>query len=244
MNPVILSVETATLGGSVCISEGRKILASTVGNSKISHSNTLLSDIDGLFSETGLSLRDVEVFAVANGPGSFTGLRIGIATVKALANTLQRPCAGVPTLAAIAHSAGRSEKTLALLPAGRGEVFAQSFSVQGEGIVTELDSAVHLSPFRVLEKYQLEADLLFAGEGARVHLELIKEWANQHRRVWSESKTEKRGWRLSAQDERIANHVAALALQKVLLGSLEQPNSLQAIYVRPSDAEINQNAAK
>src|SRR5215213_11524682 len=122
--PLILSVETATLSGSVALLRGEQVLAALAGDSGVSHSNTLLNDIDKLLHEAQIDLPQVDLFAVATGPGSFTGLRIGIATVKALAATLDRPCAGVPTLQAIALAAGESRRSVALLPAGRGEVFA------------------------------------------------------------------------------------------------------------------------
>ena len=120
-NPIILSLETATLGGSICVSRGNDILAQRSGDPSVSHSNTLLADIDGCLGDAGLDLDAVELFACASGPGSFTGLRIGIATLKALAETLQKPCVGIPTLNAIALSAGNATATVALLPAGRGE---------------------------------------------------------------------------------------------------------------------------
>src|SRR5947207_1763330 len=132
-SPLILSLETATLAGSVALSRGNQMLAALAGDSGVSHSNTLLHDVDKLLSEAHIDLSDIDFFAVATGPGSFTGLRIGIATVKALAATLDRPCAGVPTLQAIALAAGPSPGSIALLPAGRGEVFAQLFSVTDRG---------------------------------------------------------------------------------------------------------------
>ena len=98
---LVLSIETATLAGSIAISKGSKILASSCGDPKLSHSNTLLADIDVLLAKANVTLSDVSLFAVAAGPGSFTGLRIGIATVKALANTMNRACIGVPTLAIV-----------------------------------------------------------------------------------------------------------------------------------------------
>ena len=119
MNPLILSIETATMGGSVCLSAGDTVLAAVAGDPKLSHSNTLLSDINKCLREAGVAVQDVELFATTSGPGSFTGLRIGLATIKALAATLNRPCVGVPTLQVIAHTAGVSNATVALLPAGR-----------------------------------------------------------------------------------------------------------------------------
>src|SRR5690242_12795990 len=123
--PLILSLETATLAGSIAVSRASSVLAHRVGRPEVSHSNTLLSDINDILSRLDLSIRDIDLFAVASGPGSFTGLRIGLATVKAFAATLHRECVGIPTLEAIAHSAGVAHAVVALLPAGRGEVFVQ-----------------------------------------------------------------------------------------------------------------------
>ena len=117
--PLILSVETATMSGSVAISRGDEILGVVTGDASISHSNTLLADVDRLLNETKIALAEIGLFAVATGPGSFTGLRIGIATIKALAATLDRPTAGIPTLEAVVLSGGVSAESVALLPAGR-----------------------------------------------------------------------------------------------------------------------------
>src|ERR1043166_8042437 len=102
MEPLILAVETATLAGSIAIMRGGEVVGTSNGDPAVSHSNTLLADLDRLLSETRIKLPHIDLFAVAAGPGSFTGLRIGIATVKALAATLDRPCAAIPTLQAIA----------------------------------------------------------------------------------------------------------------------------------------------
>ena len=237
MTRLILSIETATLAGSICLSRGTEVLATTSGNPQISHSNTLLADIDQLLQQASVSLHDVEVFAVATGPGSFTGLRIGLATVKALAETLGKPCLGIPTLAAIAHSAGTSERTLALLPAGRGEVFAQSFSFTNDGEVSQLDEAVHLPPLRALERYEETMNLILAGDGVRVHLDKFKEWARQHGRKVNEPAATV-GWRFFVDEINLSTHVAVLASARVSNKDFDQPDALQAIYVRPSDAEI------
>src|SRR3977135_55846 len=147
--PLILSLETATMGGSVFLGRGNVELATRTGDPRVSQSSSLLSDINDILQEASTSLHEVDLFACASGPGSFTGLRIGLATVKALAASLKRPCVGIPTLHAVAHAAGPSSATVALLPAGRGEVFAQMFSVAGDGTVTEVDSAAHLSPTKL-----------------------------------------------------------------------------------------------
>ena len=223
MKPLILSVETATLAGSVALARGEEIVAAIAGDSGISHSNTLLHDIDKLLHESRVDLSEVDLFAVATGPGSFTGLRIGIATVKGLAATLERPCAGVPTLYAVALSAGVSDHSVALLPAGRGEVFAQLLSVTKDGLVTDLDKPTHISPQRLSAKYASLEGVVWCGEGAVANKSLLEQ---------------KRGWRIAPPSPNLAIHVASLALTRFRENQLVHPDALQAIYVRPSDADL------
>jgi len=221
LTPQILSVETATLAGSVALSRGDEVIAALAGDSGVSHSSTLLSDIDKVLAEAQVELADVDLFAVATGPGSFTGLRIGIATVKGLAATLDRPTAGVPTLHAVALAVGPSPRSVALLPAGRGEVFAQLFSVTKEGLVTELDKPTHISPSKLLEKYGSLESVLWCGEGAIANKVLLEDKG-----------------RLAPAVTNLATHVARLAFTKFREQQLVHPDALQAIYVRPSDAEL------
>lgn len=240
---LILSLETASLAGSISISRGAEILATSSGNPAVSHSNTLILDINRLLSQTDLSVRDIDLFAVACGPGSFTGLRIGIATVKALATTLSRPCVGVPTLEAVAHAAGESQATVTLLPAGRGEVFVQMFSVSGDGVVTELDQAGHLSPTKAVEKYIARGGICWAGHGAQLYSTLIQESAvkaGHHLLLPNNGNAHSVGssWRIAEPPLNLAQHVASLARYRVEHGTDQTPNSLRAIYVRPSDAEM------
>lgn len=247
--PIILSIETATPGGSVFLGRGNKQLAARLGNPEISQSASLLSDINDCLIEAGLSLSDVNLFACASGPGSFTGLRIGIATLKALAASLQKPCVGIPTLQAVAHAAGPSHATVALLPAGRGEVFAQMFSVSDAGTVVALDTPAHLSPQKMVQRYVAFRNLTWAGNGAQVQRELLKLHAQQSEVVFAEHSSETIAgptdsgnsvWKLAAPEADLAKHVAALALQLFETNQIQSPQSLSAIYVRPSDAELNQ----
>ena len=223
VEPLILSVETATLAGSVALARGEKVIAGFAGDPKISHSNTLLNDIDKVLGDAQVELADIELLAVASGPGSFTGLRIGIATVKGLAVTLNCPCVGIPTLQAVAHSGGASTNTVALLPAGRGEVFAQLFSVTSEGVVTALDQASHIAPLRLFEKYGLLENVLWSGDVAITSQTLLER--DPH-------------WRVAAPATNLAEHVSLLALRRFRERQLDHPDALQAIYVRPSDAEL------
>jgi tRNA threonylcarbamoyladenosine biosynthesis protein TsaB len=227
-NSLILALETATLGGSVCLAEGTTVLSSRTGDPGISHSNSLLQDINDVLKDVNFSLSAIDVFTAAAGPGSFTGLRIGLATVKALAATMGRSCVGIPTLEAIARAAGPSEATVALLPAGRGEVFVQLFSVSANARVKQLDDAAHLSPQKVFERYEPLDCILWAGEGAHVHRDLIS------------GRTQSK-WTIAPAEKNLAKHIAALGLQKYISGEVVPPELLSAVYVRPSDAELKVN---
>jgi tRNA threonylcarbamoyladenosine biosynthesis protein TsaB len=238
--PLILSFNTATMGGSVCLVRGEQVLASRFGDPSVSHSSSLLADIDSTLQAASVSLRDVDLLAAAAGPGSFTGLRIGVASIKALSLALRRPCFGIPTLHAVAHGAGTSNATVAVLPAGRGEVFAQLFSVSSAGAVTARDEPGHLQPTAMLERYGLIPNLSWVGVGAWAQRETIEAYATSKGIQFSTSRTAGDGWALLPGEDNLALDIAALAWQRFQNGELESAGSLQAIYVRPSDAELKQ----
>jgi tRNA threonylcarbamoyladenosine biosynthesis protein TsaB len=214
------------MSGSVAVSRGDELLGVVSGDAGISHSNTLLGDADKLLAQTQIALSQIDLFAVATGPGSFTGLRIGIATVKALAATLDRPTAGIPTLEAVALSGGVSAESVALLPAGRGEVFTQLFSVLRPDLVEALDEAAHVRPARLFERYGDLETVTWCGEGAIVNRELIESWAAG------------RDWKIAPQTNGLAAQVATLALARFNRNEFENPFALRAIYVRPADAQL------
>lgn len=247
--PLILSLETATRAGSIAVTRGETILASSsAGAAEESHSTNLLQHIQTLLEQVGVRLNEIELFAVALGPGSFTGLRIGLATIKGFGATLKRPCLGVGTLSAVAHAAGVSDATYALLPAGRGEVFAQLFKVSAGGEVTPLSEALHIAPQVLLERMNdgMRSSLLWAGAGANVFAETIRERAHRLGLEFMEkvSSVETEGvWTLAPTDDTLAEHVALLALRQARqIESVADyaPEKLCAVYVRPSDAEMNQ----
>jgi tRNA threonylcarbamoyladenosine biosynthesis protein TsaB len=245
--PLILSLETTTRAGSIALTRGAHVLSTRTGEAQSNHSSDLLVNVRAVLNEASHEIEDVNLFAVTRGPGSFTGLRIGLATVKSFAATLERPAIGVPTLYAIALSAGVSERTLATLPAGRGEVFGQLLAVEGSGHVRPLKEPVHLPPQRLLESLDQERGLKLAGEGISLYADLIAQYALQAgiTLIGAESdvklveSVDKR-WVLAPAYENLAVHVAAYARRIFRNGDGESAQELQAIYVRPSDAELNE----
>jgi tRNA threonylcarbamoyladenosine biosynthesis protein TsaB len=174
--------------------------------------------------KAGAALGDVDLFAAAVGPGSFTGLRIGLATIKAFAVHLRREVVGVPSLAALAHASRASGNIIALLPAGRGEVFAQQYHVRN-GTVSPIDEPQHLSPEVVIERYSAIPDLHWVGEGTRMLERAGREFVSGTG---------------DANQLELAPSVAVLAGRAFREGKTASPEDLQAVYVRASDAEINE----
>ncbi len=196
-----------------------------------------MSDIDLVLTASGVAIRDIGLFAAAVGPGSFTGLRIGLATLKALAATLDRSCIGIPTLHAVARAAGSSTATVALLPAGRGELFAQLLVVSASGLVTEQDEPAHLPLAAILEKYGTLSNLLWAGAGAIAQRIVLQNHAVKHGIEFDSSDS---GWRLAPKEENLAQHVGALAYLQQVAHADVPAAMLRALYVRPSDPELKE----
>jgi len=164
-DPLLLSIETATRVMSVAVLEGETLLAEISTFDQRVHSERLLPAVDQLLRIAGLSLEEIEAFAVSIGPGSFTGLRIGLATLKGLAFGSGRSAVAVPTLAALTvAAAGAAGPVAALLDARRDEVYAACLVEPG-------DVGTPLIPDSVFTAEELAAALprsctVLVGEGA------------------------------------------------------------------------------
>ncbi len=236
-DPLILAIDTATRRGGIAVARGDKLLACREGDPSVSHSINLIEIIQSTLDEASVSLAEIELFAVAVGPGSFTGLRIGLATIKAFAATTGREIVGISTLAAIAHAAGESKQSVALLPAGRGEVFAQMFLVKN-GSAVSLDEAHHLTPKETWERYGEKPEVRWTGEGVTKIQEYLETFDASLR---GEMKAKRFSGETQGEDPYcLAASVAALAFTAYREGKSVSAAELRAVYVRPSDAEINQ----
>jgi tRNA A37 threonylcarbamoyladenosine modification protein TsaB len=160
-----------------------------------------------------------------------------------------RPVAGVPTLHAVAAAAGPSPCTVAAIPAGRGEVFAQLLRVAADGAVEELSPAAHVKPASFVEQVlEFSGEAKWVGGGAAAHGELIGRAAGRAGLLWREtsqreavsSPPAQAGWSLVAPVESYAGQVARLGLISLERGLTVSAESLQALYVRPSDAELKE----
>jgi tRNA threonylcarbamoyladenosine biosynthesis protein TsaB len=229
-SPLLLAVDCATRSASVALGRGDDVLALRSASSERHHAESLLGEIDAVLREASIGLDAVEAFAVSIGPGAFTSLRIGLATVKGLAFASARPVAPVSTLAAIAHGAPREHvRVAALLDARRGEVYAGEFDRSGglptpvgeEAVETATSLAARLSPGARLAG-ELPARLLEQlREAGRSDLEPLEPLESQPR----------------------ALAVAALGAAALAAGGAVDAAALAPRYLRRAEAEEKRLAA-
>ena len=156
----ILALETSAKAASVCIAEDGRLIGQYYQNSGLTHSRTLLPMVQDLLANLELHMADIGLVAVARGPGSFTGLRIGVATAKGLAQALSLPCCGVSTLEAMAWQAAASFFDGVICPvmdARRGQIYNALFANTGDG-------PTRLVPDRAIALEQLAAEIEKSGK--------------------------------------------------------------------------------
>lgn len=160
----ILAVDAAGKTAAVAVLRDEALPCELFCDNGMTHSETLLPMIDEALTRCGLTVADIDLFGVTAGPGSFTGLRIGLAAVKGLALPAQTPCAGVSTLEALAYGVCGTGTVIGALDARRGQVYWAAFDAQTHARLTP-DTA---EPVTALENFVKECKkpLLFVGDGA------------------------------------------------------------------------------
>jgi tRNA threonylcarbamoyladenosine biosynthesis protein TsaB len=147
----VLAVDTTSPRGSLAIADETGVLAEEKVESDAGHSHWLLPAVDGALRRLELAATAIDLFAVTSGPGSFTGLRVGIGTVQGLALAARKPCLGIPTLDVWAHQVrGSADSITVILDAFRGEVFWAVYGgdadLRGERHVGSLEAALATAP--------------------------------------------------------------------------------------------------
>ena len=160
----ILAVDTAGKTAAVAVLRDDVLLYEAQCNNGLTHSETLLPMIDTALKAAGLTVDDLDVLGVTNGPGSFTGLRIGLAVVKGLALPRQIPCAGVSTMAALAYGLAGEGTVIGAQDARRRQVYWGAFDLAAHDRLTP-DTA---APVTTLENFvqTCKKPLFFVGDGA------------------------------------------------------------------------------
>ena len=215
----VLAVDTSSERGSVCIADRGEVLGEIRLASSIQYSERLFRSIEFLFHYLSFSLNEIDIFAAARGPGSFTGLRVGIAAMEGFAAAHNKRGAGITTLQALAWKTGVSDALIApMIDARRGDIYGAVYrrARTGDGFDTLIEEQppVVLKPAQWLAVLPREP-LVFCGDGALRYRPLL----------------EQEPWRINSIDLYLASTIAELAID---------PNAapMAPLYVRKPDAEI------
>lgn len=216
---LILAVDTSGKNGSFALarfSDGVQNTLEIVPLEGGTFSAQLIPQIAATLEKHGLAKRDIDAFALAAGPGSFTGLRVGLAAIKALAEVLQKPIAAVSVLEALAISSGIPGQVIAALDAGRGELYCAHYDVAGwnatkvnQELVTEQELATFSHGVTIVTSDDKVADLVARNNLPVKQIERPK-----------------------------ADFMARIGFEKIEAGETVSPDALDALYIRRTDAEI------
>lgn len=225
----LLAVETSTLTGAVALLDAGAVVAETRLNVAVTHGERLVAAIDDLLRAARCPLGEVDALGVAVGPGSFTGLRIGVGTVKGLAFATGRPVAGVPTLDALAWTLPFAAwPVCAVLDARKGEVYAALYRTR-EGRLERLAEPRAVAPRRLAEELRDDpgGPVVFVGDAAGPCQAVFAEVLGAAACV-------------APANQRLPSAVTVgeLALAALARGEAADPATLVPLYVRRSEAEI------
>jgi tRNA threonylcarbamoyladenosine biosynthesis protein TsaB len=219
----VLAIETSTLAGGVALVDGERLVAEYLLDVSVTHSERLLAAVDRVLADTGWTVRDVQGLAVSAGPGSFTGLRVGISTAKGLAMASGLPIAAVPTLDAIATALPWAALPVcAVLAARKSEVYAALYRWGGEGF-RRVSEYLAISPEALAAS--LSEPTLLLGDGADAIRSPHARVVPPPRRVPSPA------------------CVAVLGHAMLRLGDTVTAAALTPFYLRPSEAELRRRVA-
>jgi len=224
---VILALDTTTRTGGCAVLRDGDVLAEVPGDAARTHAERLPGDLMVVLDVAGLALPDVDVFAVATGPGSFTGLRVGIATAKAMALALRVPMIGLTSLDLLAYPFRHSHREIvAVIDAKRGEVFTARYRHVPGGMQRMTDYEV-VAPEDLAGDLAVRSDVdLLVGDGATRYEELFG--GNDHVELGPPG---------MASPTAVA--LVELAHPRALREEFVQPAEIQPMYLRKADAQIN-----
>jgi tRNA threonylcarbamoyladenosine biosynthesis protein TsaB len=231
----VLALDTTTRTGSVAVVDDGHVIGERGGDAARTHAERLPAEIVALVDACGLALADIDLFAVASGPGSFTGLRVGIATMQGLALVGGRRMAGVPALDALGHLASREARAgtyvAAWMDAHRRDVFTALYRVGAAPLfeserLCDVEGPTVGDPAATVSRWRREvgdACVDVMGDGAARFADVIAREAP--------------GWRVLA-PPLLAGAIGRIAFERARRGDTVDPAGLHPFYIRRPDAEV------
>jgi len=228
--PLILSVDTSTSCSSVALTRGDlhdgELLATVTLNSKITHSRRLLSGIDWLLSQNDIGCSDIDALAVGLGPGSFTGLRIAMATLKGMAMAMDKPLLGCSTLDALAVNCSGDKPLCVLLDARKKEVYRRWYMLDKKNVFRPKGAIAALTPEKLAD--EVSDAVLLVGDGLLTYADFLKENLGEKFHM----------------APRVLHYPTAVSIGFICCEQFQQGKSMDLdsavpLYVRASDAELS-----
>jgi len=225
----ILSIDTTVVAGSLALTEGARLVVQEQQGVAGTHSERLIGSIDHMLALAGWRREEIQGIAVATGPGSFTGLRIGLAAAKGMALAMNIPIAGVSSLQSLARNgAGFAGTVVALIDAKRGELFAGAWNVAADGSMKMCADEFVAAPADLIKRLKsIKGELLLVGDGAVVYEKELRKGLGRRAHL-------AQGGMAMAQ----AVNLAIIAGGRLAKGKGDDLAGLAPNYVRRSDAEI------
>ena len=221
----ILALDTATDSCSVAATEDGRVAAELTIRKNQTHSRHLMELVDSVLQIAGFGAADLDGLAVSIGPGSFTGLRIGISTIKGLAHALDKPVVGVSTLEALARQCSQTSFLICpMLDARKGEVYTATYRFDADELVQQT-TARAMQPEALTD--HIKSPCLFIGTGARLYRQTIVAAAGNLAHFVS-----------GGQNTIRASRVAFLSMPRFEAKDTDEIANLIPHYIRKSDAEL------
>ncbi|MFO7931581.1 MAG: tRNA (adenosine(37)-N6)-threonylcarbamoyltransferase complex dimerization subunit type 1 TsaB [Thermodesulfobacteriota bacterium] len=223
----LLAVDTSASACSAALMSKGRVKAEFFADFDQTHARHVMELIHSVLCLAETEAKDIDAYGVTRGPGSFTGLRIGIATVKGMALAYEKPAAGVSSLFALAHPLRASAGLVcSVIDARKAEVYAEAYRFSGTGHEVVLDARVCSAGEIIKDIRDFGKPCLFTGTGAELYRDSIKQELGELASFAPDSHRHIR-----------AGSVAELAYARIASGAAPDPAGLVPCYIRRSDAE-------
>jgi len=223
---ITLAFDCSSQAISIALIENRNIIYEETSRSGLSHSETMLPAIDKALKAEKIKINNIDLFACTVGPGSFTGIRLAMSTLKGLILATSKPAAGVSTLAALALSTPYTEKLICVvMDAGRGQVYTSNYFYKGRDALQQTTKEKVINPHYLL--LDIDEEAICVGEGAIKYKSIILK--NKRKNIIVDTKI----------SHIKASAVGILGVEKYKRGELLNPDTCIPFYLRSADARLS-----
>jgi tRNA threonylcarbamoyladenosine biosynthesis protein TsaB len=222
----ILGIDTSTRCGSVGLTDGTEVISEYLLNIPVTHSERLLEAVDLVLKGADCLMQEIDGWAISLGPGSFTGLRIGVSTVKGLAFATQKPVAGVSSLDALASQISHTPYLICpILDARKGEVYTAFYRYDEASLLKKCSDYQAIRPEDLAKK--IKEKTIFVGDGVKTYGDYLKNSLSSFALFPTPALHLSHG-----------STVARLGSELLRKGDPLDINAFTPIYIRPSEAEL------